>query len=196
MEPRILDRVAVRTPGSDVTLTTSISSNEPGTTCAPKLRRLKTRVHRSEEGSALVEFALVVPLMLTLVVGMFTFGIGLNTYLQLTDAVGIGGRAIAISRGSTTDPCATAAQAVYTAMPGLAQGSFTFAFTFGTPGNTASYSGPSCSSPSTTTGAAGYLTPGANATMSVTYPVNLSVLGMNGTSTGQLLQSNITELVQ
>jgi Flp pilus assembly protein TadG len=146
----------------------------------------------SEAGGSLVEFAIVLPVLLLIVTGVFTFGIALNNYLELTDAVGIGGRQLAISRGQTTDPCATAVSAIENAAPSLNPASYT-SWTFVLNGT--SYSGTSCSSSSTTTGAAGNLSQGKSAQVKVEYPCNLTVYGINY-APSCTLTAQITELVQ
>jgi Flp pilus assembly protein TadG len=49
----------------------------------------------------MVEFALVLPLLITILLAIFQFGIIFNNYLTLTDAVRVGARKAAVSR---TDP--------------------------------------------------------------------------------------------
>jgi hypothetical protein len=49
----------------------------------------------SERGQALLEFALVIPVLLLVAVGAVEFGIAYNNYLRLTDAVRVSGRAAA-----------------------------------------------------------------------------------------------------
>jgi Flp pilus assembly protein TadG len=51
----------------------------------------------------MVEFALVLPLLLLVVLGIIQFGIAFNNYLTLTDAVRVGARQAAVSR-QTPDP--------------------------------------------------------------------------------------------
>jgi Flp pilus assembly protein TadG len=142
-------------------------------------------------GGSLIEFALVLPMLLLIVTGICTFGIALNNYLMLTDSVGTGARLLAISRGQTTDPCATTAAAVYNAAPLLVPASFSFSFVL----NGTSYSGASCSSSSVTTGAAGNLVQGQPAQVTVTYPCSLSVYGINY-APNCTLKAQVTELVQ
>jgi Flp pilus assembly protein TadG len=144
-----------------------------------------------EEGSALVEMAIVIPMLMLIVTALFAFGIGLNNYLELTDAVSIAARQMAISRGQTTDPCAQAVTTIEHAAPQLKPASLTFSFVL----NGTSYSGTSCSSGTTTTGAAGNLVQGASAQMTVTYPCNLAVYGKNY-APGCTLVAQTTELVQ
>ena len=165
-------------------------------TAPPRIRssgkRARGRLRTGREGGqSLVEFALCLPLLLLVVTGIFTFSFALNNYLTLTNAVGIGGQLLAVSRGQTTDPCNTAASAIYGASPLLSQTAFTFSFVL----NGNSYSGASCSSGSTTTGAAGNLVQGANAQVTATYPCNLMVYGVNYLPSCKLT-SQVTEVVQ
>jgi Flp pilus assembly protein TadG len=145
----------------------------------------------ADEGGALVEMAVTLPVLLLIVTGIFTFGLALNNYLELTDAVGISARLLAISRGQTTDPCATTTAAFYKAAPYLKTTSLSFTFVL----NGTSYTGASCSSSSTTTGAAGNLVQGQAAQVTVTYPCNLAVYGKNY-APSCTLTAQTTELVQ
>jgi Flp pilus assembly protein TadG len=150
----------------------------------------------SEKGGALVEFALVLPVLLLVVTGITTFGLALNNYMQLTQAVGIGGQALSVSRGNTTDPCNVVSSAVYAAAPYLVSTSITFTTKIYTSSSSStSYSGASCSSSSTTTGAAGNLTQGQAAVVTATYPCSLVVFGANYASTCSL-NAQVTEIIQ
>jgi Flp pilus assembly protein TadG len=93
-----------------------------------------------EEGQSLIEFAFVLPMLMTLVFGVITFGIAINNYLMLTNATNSGAQVLAISRGQTSDPCATTVAVVYAAAPNLTQTNLTFAFVL----NGVSYPGTSC----------------------------------------------------
>ena len=53
-------------------------------------------------GAAAAEFALVVPLLFTMLLGIVQFGIALNRNLLLTDGVRAGTRLLAIGRSSST----------------------------------------------------------------------------------------------
>ena len=144
-----------------------------------------------EDGQSLVEFSLVLPVFLLVVTGIFAFGVTFNNWLVLTDATSQGGRAVAISRGNTLDPCSTASSAIAGAAPGLSASNITYSFNI----NGTSYSGSSCSSSSTTTGAAGNLLQGGSVTVAVTYPCSLFIYGKNLTP-GCTLHANVKELVQ
>ena len=51
---------------------------------------------RSQRGQSLVEFALVLPILLILVLGIVDFGMGLRAYVTLTNATREGARFAAV----------------------------------------------------------------------------------------------------
>ncbi len=55
-------------------------------------------IKKREDGQAMVEFAMVAPILLMLVLGIIQFGIVFNHYMTLTDAVRAGARQAAVSR--------------------------------------------------------------------------------------------------
>jgi Flp pilus assembly protein TadG len=153
--------------------------------------------NHGEEGGALVEMAIVLPMLMLIVTGIFAFGITLNNYLELTDAVSIGARQLAISRGQTPDPCATAVATIEAAAPLLKTTSLSFTFVLNGvsyPNSTYS-SAASCSSGSTTTGPAANLVQGGTVKVTVTYPCSLAVYGANYAPTCSMV-AQTTELVQ
>jgi Flp pilus assembly protein TadG len=142
---------------------------------------------RGERGQALLEFAYLLPILLILLLGMVAFGMTLNNYLEMTNGVTSGAQALAISRGQTLDPCATASGPFYAATPNLvaANAKFTITISPAPGGSGTTYTlatnqaSPSCPATSTTTAPASDLTQGATATVKVTYPCNLKVFGVN-----------------
>jgi Flp pilus assembly protein TadG len=50
---------------------------------------------RDDRAQALVEFALVIPVLVVVVIAIIQFGTAYETYMRLTDAVRVGGRAAA-----------------------------------------------------------------------------------------------------
>ena len=144
-----------------------------------------------EEGSSLIEFAVCLPVLLLILTGTFAFGIALNNYLMLTNATTLGAQQLAISRGQTTDPCSTASNAIIAASPLLKPANLTYAYVI----NGVAYSGTTCSSSSTTTGAAGNLLQGATVKVTVTYPCNLAVYGANIVPNCNL-KAQLSEMVQ
>lgn len=135
-------------------------------------------------GSALVEFSLVMPILLLIMTGMASFGLAMHDSLVLTNAVNIGAQAIAMSRGQTTDPCATGYSAIVNAAPGLASSNLSFTFAIGS----GSYTTTSC------TGGVSYMAQGATAQITASYPCVLAIYGMSfpactlSTKTAELIQ--------
>ncbi len=147
---------------------------------------VRTCIQRSDErGSSLVELALCVPILLIIVTGITSFGIALNHYLMLTNAVEIGARQLAISRGQVTDPCSTISTTIGSASPLLKSSSLSYTFIL----NGTSYPGTTC------TAGAAQLVQGTAAQVQVTYPCTLLIYGKN-LAPGCTLQAQTTELVQ
>lgn len=148
---------------------------------------------RNARGQAIVEFAMSVPLILTVLIASVVFGVAFNNELTLTSATTTGAQLLSISRGSTSDPCATTSTAVTNAAPGLTASNLVFSIAFGT-GSPVTYgpafSGTSCGS------AATYLVSGNTAKVTVTYPCNLTVMGYNFAPSGCTLSAQTAELIQ
>jgi hypothetical protein len=73
-------------------------------------RSRHVRGRRGQEGQALVEFALIVPLFLMIVVGIIQFGVALNFWLDLQRVANQGARWAAVNCGQSasmpgSDPC-------------------------------------------------------------------------------------------
>jgi len=105
-----------------------------------------------DHGNSMVEFALVAPMVMVLITGMFCFGIGINNYMMLTNAVGAGARALALTRDQTSpalaasDPCAYAIQIANQAAVGLNSSAITYSVTWiPATGASTTYSTASCS---------------------------------------------------
>jgi Flp pilus assembly protein TadG len=62
---------------------------------------------RREDGQALVEFALVLPILLMIATAITSFGLTFYRYITLTDAVRSGARTLSLGRG-LQDPCTPA----------------------------------------------------------------------------------------
>ena len=87
----------------------------------------------------MAEMALVLPILLGVLTGIFSFGVGLNQYMVLTDAVNSGARAFAMSApandGGTSimdsgDPCKYAAQTVQASAGNLSSSNITYTITY------------------------------------------------------------------
>ncbi len=120
--------------------------------------RLASRRVCSEDGSTLVELAFVLPILLFVLTGIFSFGIILNQYLVLTNSVNNGARAFAMSAGANDnsysimnsgDPCKYAATIIQNAASNLTASnlSYTISYTTYSTGAVTTYTGTGSSSP-------------------------------------------------
>jgi Flp pilus assembly protein TadG len=135
-----------------------------------------------ERGQAAMEFTLAVPLLLLVMTGALSFGIALHNFLLLTNAVNIAAQQLAVSRGQTTDPCATANSVITTAAPSLAS-NLTLSFVI----DGTSYSGTTC------TDGASSMVQGASAQITASYPCSLAIVDMTHTCN---LRTQVTEYIQ
>jgi Flp pilus assembly protein TadG len=113
--------------------------------------RRKIRI-RSEQGQALTEFALALPILALLLFAVIQFGIAFNHYVTLTDATRAGARKAAVGRqlSNPVNACQTAIRASAQNLDG-------------------SQLTTSCSST---------WQPGADVTVNATYPYQISLLGL------------------
>jgi Flp pilus assembly protein TadG len=116
---------------------------------------LRTRSLRNEDGQAAAEFALVLPLLAALLLGIAQFGIVFNNYITLTDATRAGARKAAVSR-FIGDGGASAITAVRNASSNLNQATLNVDVT-----------------------ADNWTVPGGDVTVTASYPysVNIPILG-------------------
>ena len=136
------------------------------------------RFASESEGGALVEFALVAPLMMALLTGMFSISMVMNNYMVLTNGVGAGARALALARGQTTptlastDPCQYAVNAAESAAPNLTPSNMVFSIIY-----TNNTTGTPSSTTYTTTCPGLTLNPNDTVQMSASYQSTLSAYG-------------------
>ena len=129
--------------------------------------RLHSRLTSDSQGSALVETAISLPVILLLMTGIFSFSVALHQKLTLAEAVSNGGRVLGSERGDT-DPCAAATSAIYAAAPILSQSNMTISYTL---------NGVPVGSGVTSCSGTQNMVAGQPAMVSVTYPVSISVYG-------------------
>jgi Flp pilus assembly protein TadG len=149
-------------------------------------RRLRTALRSSEEGSAIVELALALPILLAILTAICTFAIGFNNQMTLTSAVGAGAQYLQVIRTTTSDPCADTLKAISAAAPNLNSANISLSFNL----NGTTVTGNSCA------GYQSYMTQGQSVTVSATYPCTLSIMPMNyGPSFGSSCQlsAQVTE---
>lgn len=141
-------------------------------------------------GQALIEFALISPLILMLGLGICVFGIGLNQDLVLTNSTQIAAQQLSISRGQTSDPCQTVEQNFVNAAPNLNSANLTFTLTLDgvTSGPTTGASNFTCTS------LASDMVEGTNESVTVSYPFTASFIKFgNKTYT---LSSTVQEVIE
>jgi Flp pilus assembly protein TadG len=106
-----------------------------GTICGALVRRNEMTVS-GEEGSTLVEMAFVLPVLLVVLTGIFSFGIALNQEMVLTNAVNAGARAFALSRSGTVslapsaDPCLYAVTTAVSSASSLQSSNMSFTIVY------------------------------------------------------------------
>jgi Flp pilus assembly protein TadG len=122
---------------------------------------------RREDGQAMTELALVLPIFVVLLFAIIQFGIAFNNYLTLTDATRAGARKAAVSR-FIGDDGASAVAAVKAAASGLDQTKLAPVVTS-----------------TNAAGAADWSTPGDVVTVTATYPYTINILGFS-VQTGSL----------
>ena len=135
---------------------------------------------RECEGNSLIEFAMIGPLLIALLVGIVWLGVLVNNYITLTDAVSQGARAFAESTNITTapvngDPCAYAITVMNADAQSLITAKITYTISY-TPAatGTAVAKTPSCA------GFASSMIEGDTVTIQATYPA-LGVVTTKGT---------------
>jgi Flp pilus assembly protein TadG len=141
---------------------------------------------RDHSGAQAVEFALIAPLLLMLIMGIIQFSITLNNYIELTEGVRTGARNLAISRAmASATPYSTTVSNISASAGNLTAANITV---------TISVNGTACT---TDSGCATALSAAAGETASVTatYPCNLTVMGVNFLPTCSL-QSQTSDLVE
>jgi Flp pilus assembly protein TadG len=107
---------------------------------------------RSEQGQSLTEFALALPILALLLFAVIQFGIAFNNYVTLTDATRAGARKAAVGR-QLSDPVGACQSAIVSSAEDLNASDLT----------------TSCSST---------WQPGADVTVTATYPYQISLLGL------------------
>jgi len=146
---------------------------------------------RDEQAQSLVEFALVFPILMTILLGIMVFGVALSNYLSLTNGTEMGTQALAMSRGQTSDPCKTASAGLYAAAPTLSAASLKFTIVLDGTAVASGAQSPSCSSSADL----GYMQQGQAASVTVTYPCNLKLFNYNP-APNCLLTAQTTEVIQ
>ena len=157
-----------------------------------------TSARAGERGQSLFEFALVLPLVMLVLLGMIIFGIALNNYLELTNGTTAGAQALSIVRGQAVDPCAAVTAPFYAAAYNLTQANVKFTITVSSPppGATVLYTLASSQANPTCAAATADLIQGDTATVTTTYPCNLKFFGFNFGPPTCVLTAQTAESIQ
>lgn len=159
--------------------------------------------HSGDDGQSLVEFGLVLPLLLLVLSGIFSFGIVFNQFQILTNATNDSARAFALSANggatSTTssapngDPCAYVNTIVLADAPSLNSSNlkYTIVYTVTSTTTSTTYTGTGSSAP---TCAGITMNSGDTVQVTVKYPVTTSIF--QWATKSLTLSSSSTELVQ
>jgi Flp pilus assembly protein TadG len=134
--------------------------------------RSTTRLVSANQGSAVLEVALLLPVVLLLLTGMCAFALAFLNQLTLTSAVGAGAQYLQLIRTSSTNPCQDTFATIQNAAPTLAAGNINMTFSFA--GTTVT--GNSCP------GDQSYLIQGQPVTVTATYPCSLAIYGSISTN--------------
>ncbi len=134
--------------------------------CRSLFRRFRAKLRRGEEGSALVEIALIMGPMLAVMTAICTFAVGFSNQLTLTQAVGAGAQYLQVRQTSSTDPCADALTAIEAAAPNLTAASINVYVSINSIATT--QTGNSCSG--------AVLIAGDPVTVAATYPCVLTIM--------------------
>ncbi|HYX84010.1 MAG TPA: TadE/TadG family type IV pilus assembly protein [Gaiellales bacterium] len=84
---------------------------------------MSRRILRNQQGQAVTEFAVILPVLLLVLLAIYQFGVVFNNYIQVTAAAREGARKAAVSRsaGSCASVQTMAINAAKSAAPGLDQ---------------------------------------------------------------------------
>jgi len=145
---------------------------------------------RSDSGAEAAEFALVLPVLLTLLFGIISLGTVLYHYEMLVSATEAGCRYFAAARGTAT-PQASALAVVENYATGLSSSVLATRVTF-------SVNNVVCNDTTTTPTCYNALlnNPQTPATVTATYPCTIVVFGVNLTPGGCTLTQTLTEIVE
>jgi Flp pilus assembly protein TadG len=152
-------------------------------TAAHQRRRRLVRMSRDVRGVSAIEFAIVAPVLLAIGLGLLKFGVAMSHSLMLTVAAAQGAQTLSLSRGTTTAYTATTT-AIANAAPALTPAQIT---------TTVTINGVACN---TNVACSAALVAGQTAVVRVTYPCDLTVMGINYKPGGCTLSGQTAQMIQ
>jgi Flp pilus assembly protein TadG len=136
---------------------------------------------RSEAGNTIIEIALTLPILLTVMTAIWQFGIVYNQMITLTQATTVGAQVLQTDRLSPSgDPCADTSGAISAAAPTLSSTKIAVTITI----NGTKLTKNSCSGQA--------LSMGDSVSVQSSYPYTLSIAGMS-IATGNMNTGAIAE---
>jgi Flp pilus assembly protein TadG len=141
---------------------------------------------RREDGQALVEFALVLPILLMVATAITSFGLVFYHYITIEDAVRSGARTLSLGRGnsapSPNDPCSEAITETFNSAvdAGLTKGNI-HPIVGGVPMTT-------CSGAS--------WVQGNQVTVTATVPCTINIVGLNLSCPGGAITAQATDAIE
>lgn len=169
-----------------------------------KLARRARRVfgRRGEEGGALLEFAVALPLLLTVLTGTVSFSLALYFLQQIGNATASAAQVLGAQAGTVTDPCANVAAVITSALPNLNSSNISFSVVITTASSTTTY-GPFTPPITQGHGCTQAGDGGATSTQeTANYPVTVSIsyayswLPVFNFSPSSSLSSSVTEIAE
>jgi len=126
---------------------------------------------RSDEGGALLEFAVALPLLMTVLTGAASFTMAFYSLQEVENATAGAVAAIAAEQGTVADPCAQAQTLVQAALPGWTTSKLSYSMTI-TDSAGAAHAYPSSGM---TSGSGTFSCTAGSAQLAATEPVTLTV---------------------
>lgn len=136
------------------------------------------------EGVALVEFAMVLPLLMAILTGAASFCMALYSYQQLGYAASNAAQQLAAQAGlKVADPCANVVTTVTASLPNFTPSKITYTVTITDPSGVAHPYGPTAGSSFSCTPGSAYLGANEPATVQVSYQYSwFPILGFSPSS--------------
>jgi len=151
---------------------------------------------KDDRGSALVEFAVVLPVMISILTGTASFSMFLYNYQQLGFTVSNASQLVASQQGllANGDPCATAVTSVTGALPHWTAGNFTYTVTITDSAGTAHTYGPTAGSSFSCTAGYALMADNEPFALTVTYRYTwLPILSFSPSGNLSASQTSVTE---
>lgn len=155
-------------------------------------KRVRACLHEGEDGNTIVEMALMLPVLMTVMLGIFVLGIIFNNYTSLTQAVGSSAEYLQSlnTEPAGTDVCALTWTFMEGVAPTLTPSNLNVTITL----NGVVTTGNGTTPPSCSTGT-NNMANGVTVTVAATYPCNFVIYGKNYAPGGCLLSQSSSQLI-